>query len=522
MAQLNISTSYAATPALDAGWYDIYSSGDCQIQIGPNPADVTMGYPRKGKRLASGSVVTVYVGRGDLIGVIAAANGVFNYNYRAARIDMHGSYNNVACIGDSMVEQIHFDAARINTSAYNQFNMANAFSGQRALLVYNGGLSGQRSDQTLARMDQVLASGAGTLYIFEGVNDIGLAPYTDVNTGLTVAALDAGKTAAYNTIKKAQAALARGMRVIICGTPGTTGFSALMIGQCNVYNSMLRRYAERTRDVWFFDTASVLHNPLTAALGLVAFRANYMRTGEAGGVLTHEGTLGAYFAGKELAKIFKEVMPSISRFGVSNSFQYSTDQRGQLLPNPAFTGTAGTVGTGGTGTMPDSWTCARISGDTTTTFTTSIEARTDGNGNDVRVDYNASVAGAGLRMQLIGAFSYSSVAWLANDEYQMLSQIDVASGCVNLASIGANTESSDTLFVTQSWDLLGTASSGHGALPSTEAFSLDSATKELVVPPHSINGSYLQPRPFYALFAGAGTGTFRVHAPRLEIKPANV
>src|SRR5262245_18721963 len=97
-----------------------------------------------------------------------------------------------AVLGDSRVAQIFTTqtagAGQVpaSLSGYNHFNWGNARAGHRLKLCYNGGVSGDRSDQMLARVAMACASnpGAAHLSIQVGVNDISqpFSGYTTVNT----------------------------------------------------------------------------------------------------------------------------------------------------------------------------------------------------------------------------------------------------------------------------------------------------------------------------------------------------
>ncbi|OQP84600.1 hypothetical protein BTR14_18375 [Rhizobium rhizosphaerae] len=434
------------------------------------------------------------------------------------------SLNIIAAIGDSTVEQMHLDSGVYrNRSAYNHFFIGNALAGNPVARAYNFGKSGERTDQTLARLSAALATDAGVLYISEGINSIAQAPYTHAVSGATVAADQVGAQAFADTLTKVDAALAKGMRVIVVLCHGAANYTAAQIKQLVIYNAALRRLAELRPNVWLLDAPSILHDPSTTPNSL-AFRTGYMRTGEA--TLVHESATGAYFVGKLFAGVLRNILRLLPRNSVDGSNQRVNGL--QLVNNPLFnatSGNAGTMGAGGslasgTSALPFEWNFRRVSGDSTTTFTVGVEPNAEGNGNDVVITYNVTTAGGGVRInQDLAGTSPNGDYWPPGTMLQAFGKTTVIAGATGLASVQPMIEMNGTLngvSTTQVTHALLNDTS-HGLYPSTEGFSMDHASEVLTVPAYSAR-AYLSFRALELVCATAGTGTVRVNMPQLAVR----
>ncbi|KQR67858.1 SGNH/GDSL hydrolase family protein [Rhizobium sp. Leaf341] len=434
------------------------------------------------------------------------------------------SFNVIASIGDSTVAQQYLDTnfAR-NRSVYNHFFVGNALAGNRIARNYCFGVSGERTDQTLARLQAALDTGAGVLYISEGINSIAQAPYTHAVSGQTVPAATVGASAFADTLTKVDAALALGMRVIVVLCHGAANYSAAQIKQLVIYNAALRRMAELRPNVWLLDAPAILHDPTSSPNALV-FRTGYMRTGEA--TLVHESTLGAYFVGKAFAKVLAEVMRLLPRSAVDGGNQRVNGQ--QLLLNPLFNATSGNAGAiigaggslaSGTTAVPFEWYVARAAGDSTTTFTIGVEPNAEGNGNDVVITYNVTTVGGGVRLyQDLAGTSPNGDYWTPGVTLQGFGKTTTVSGSVGLAFVQPRIEMNGTLggvgttLFTHS--LLGDTASG--LLPSTEGYAFEHATELLQVPAYTAR-AYLSFRALDLVCGTPGTGTVRVNMPQMSV-----
>jgi len=149
----------------------------------------------------------------------------------------------VTALGDSRVAAVYADLNQRIYSGYSPLNWANALSDQRMVIGTTFGVSGDRTDQALARLSAAIATGAGTLYIQCGLNDIA-QQYPTAGTS--------GATAAANIMVMAEAARAVGMLVVIEIEVGSSAMNtAALVGQVVELNERLYEYAERTPGVHF-------------------------------------------------------------------------------------------------------------------------------------------------------------------------------------------------------------------------------------------------------------------------------
>lgn len=132
-----------------------------------------------------------------------------------------GGSGGIVLIGDSRTEQ-NTNAARSNKNAQGCFTWAQALSRKSAFwsgaAKNNLGVSGERTDQFLARLPLLAGSDAAIAVIWGGVNDISQQYPTATTSGLTAAA---------NIKTIVNAALSVGKKVVVVlDTPVTTWTAA--------------------------------------------------------------------------------------------------------------------------------------------------------------------------------------------------------------------------------------------------------------------------------------------------------
>lgn len=262
-----------------------------------------------------------------------------------------------AVLGDSLAAGLHLDAGTYrNVSARHPLNWANGLSGGRLQFVSanrgNFGVSGERSDQIMARIPAVIASGAGVVWLIDGTNDIA----QQYPTGPTCA-----QTAAANIIATCRALLTAGCAVILELVPGAQNYTAAQIGYLNSLNQRLIEYAATAQEVYLHDSSRMILNP-TNGTGALAWNTGYTQDG------THPAVAGAYYWGKSLAALLQRIVPPTQRLGHIN---LGDAQPTQFLLNPFFaTTTGGTNGNSGaavtSGTVAQSWTVSRTGSATAT------------------------------------------------------------------------------------------------------------------------------------------------------------
>lgn len=299
--------------------------------------------------------------------------------------------NRIAVIGDSRPAAAFIDPAKRISGGGSGLMWALALSGQRATIAAALGASALRTDEIMAtQLAPALATNAGILYLYAGLNDIG----QDYPTAAT-----SGATAAANIIAMCNAAVRAGMRVILEQEIGSQTIGATRQIQVMELRQRLREYAERTPGVYLHDAAAAVVLDQDASSTTMTYRANYSYDG------VHLNNRGAYYHGKSLATLLTALL--LPRFpGVYNTFETPSQGRWQLLPNPLYTpGTGGTANTGITGTVPGSCSVAR-SGSATATVSTVADA--DGFGNNVQMDCTFTAAGELVRLgQDVAAANWS-------------------------------------------------------------------------------------------------------------------
>lgn len=292
-------------------------------------------------------------------------------------------------------------------------------------------------------------------------------------------------------------------------------------------NRRIRTLAQGRR-FWLLETRDALRDPSKTTASALAFRSGHMAS-DPGPVYVHEGIAGALAVGEKLSEIVKMAVPPLpSSYSDAALAHVATYSPGELLTNPAFTGTSGTLGAGGTlGTnpagralagMPTGWVLQRYPNDTTTTFTVNIGE--DDRGRYVEI-VAATVGAGGLWLQC-----ESDVSRIGNgDRWQGFATVEVLPGAVNLAMASSAMEVNVTAG--------GTASSifaqglGHpggtvyGAFPSDGAFAFEDAMEVLTVPTDVTARNWLVCRAAGIGFIGAGGATVRIRRPRFEkVAPA--
>jgi hypothetical protein len=260
----------------------------------------------------------------------------------------------IAVLGDSRAAQIHADTTRLNITNSNIFSWANALSGHRVTIGYPGGISGDRSDQMLARVAGAILTNSGTAYIHIGVNDIAQAfsgfvstagPMAGQTINLTNAALHvfANIVFAYSRLVRAGFT-----RVIIVLEPGATNCNAQQVGQVHELNQRLRDWAETAYAVTLFDLPFYVWNP-TSSGSVIGFKTGYRRylSGVADNDPTHLSSAGGYAGGVPLAALFTQLYPHNPRELRSINEIASGNSNINQIANPMFvTGTGGSAGTG--------------------------------------------------------------------------------------------------------------------------------------------------------------------------------
>jgi lysophospholipase L1-like esterase len=396
--------------------------------------------------------------------------------------------NTVVGLGDSRVAQIHADSTFQNKNAQNHFTIGNALAGNRAVLVKNLGVSGDRTDQILARLPAALATGAKWLYIHAGCNDIGQAYPSATTSGIT----------AWTNIKTMiDAAVARGMHVIYTLEPGATNFTTAMIVQLAILNEKAREYAETCPGLVLFDLPAAIWdgtNASTTAITLVTSLDG-----------THENLASAYLAGKAFATLLTAIMPPRPH-GFRSSVEVPDISVVNLLRNPMMANQAGgVVGAGASGTICGFWSSQR-SGNATGVY--SVGTASDGSGVKEQI-IQCTFTAAGEEVRLIQDVVPAN--WSPGDILQASAEVVVDAGSSNLAGVTLYMQSNgsgapDGRTAVTAMD--GYCSGPGWGAATTEGYKVNLQTEKLPVPLYTTKSwvtCHLK-----AVGAGAGSATIRI------------
>lgn len=357
--------------------------------------------------------------------------------------------NMVISIGDSRRDADYLNTDQLGYGARSQLIVAKALLGQRFIVGPGLGKSGDRTDQTLARMLGLLptasaavpsgdprATKAKICYIQDGVNNI-----AQTATGFTYVHAVTSETVTIGTVAAVTArdlrqisdlCIAAGMTVVIENEVGANGISTQeKVTALMNLRQMIREYGEATPGVYVHDAFAIIASP-TFSASAIQLKPTYVYD------VTHPNALGAYLWGKSLAALLSSIIPASSRgpLLIENIAEAQTANRRQLLLNPLFaTATGGTAGTGITGTVPASWGASCIGGATATAGTA---ANANGIGNDVTIaaTFNANADAARINQSLSGNSSSQYNAALAvGDIVQAVAQVEITGTPTGLASI---------------------------------------------------------------------------------------
>lgn len=419
------------------------------------------------------------------------------------------SRNLVALIGDSRKEQAFADSQSNGTTKcnWNHVGWAAALSGQRFRVVYNGGKSGERTDQFFARLPNVIASSAGVCLWQGGLNGIAQNSYTHAVSGAAITSANIVVSIISDAQQQVDALLAANIRVVLFLDPGSSNLNAAQIGRLNQLNEGLRSLAESRMGVYLFDLPAIQRDQATTG-SAIAFKAGYMRN-EAG-IYTHENVPGAYYAGKALASLISTFIPPLPLNYVDNADQPTANSLTQLVNNPIFSTTTGGTAQAGAGTIsgsvPGSWKANITSGAASLTLSTGPNPV--GPGNELVIAYTTAAAGNQFRVEQDAALAN----WSQGDILQMCSEVVVDAGSTGLAGVYNNLlANGDSTSITAA-DLYTDAN--HGSVPS-EAMALNLQTPKLVIPQWTAKG-YVACYPLWVVASGAGSGTIRVRSAALR------
>jgi len=414
----------------------------------------------------------------------------------------------LASLGDSRVARFYQSLGNnFGFSGYTHFTIANSIAKKPFDVVYNGGLSGDQSDTMLARLAATIASGAGTLWIQIGVNDVNNSGvgYTTTNTvGPNQAAVVSTANVALICFQNIQYAAqqflrAGGQRVIINLECGAEVFGTAQIAACINLNQRLREFARSAPGVLIYDLWSQMHDPAASTTSTLRFKSGY--AAEASGSGTHMSNKGAEIVGRNLAAFLTANFPTVPYLPADVN-EITSITTNNLLLNPLFMTTSGGTGSGTngvTGTVPGSWTADRTGGGGTQTTVVSTGTPADGSpGNECIMACTFGGAGDICRIRQDAVIGNISVG----DFLEGVGVVVVDSGSV-LAGIQMDLQYADG---TTTWNLTDLKPLDNNPISTV------GGTYYLKTPPYPVTvkggGAFMSMR-LYAIGSGAGTATVR-------------
>lgn len=401
----------------------------------------------------------------------------------------------VTTVADSRGAAVYIDGARLAFNMRSPIVWARDLTGQRFVIGPTFGVSGDRTDQMAARLPAAIATNAGILHLWGGVNDIA-QNYPTASTS--------GATAAANIIAMAEAARAAGMKVIIEAEMGASTLTAAQMQQVLELRQRLFDYAENTPNVYVSDAMAAVMSP-AAGTTTVSFKTGYSLDG------THETSLGAYWhAVSTLVPIFNTILPPRNVL-IRSGTELPGNGRWQLLANPIFaTATGGTLSGGGvSGAVPSGWT-ALIGGGATATYGTQADA--DGIGNNVTIACTWAAAGDACRLQQTAAIG----DWQVGDIIQGVAQVQITGSPSCLAAARLNVTLNGTLSGTSTSFTLqdGYHATTAGSLGANTAYVATLMTRPFTVPAYTAKG-YLAA---YIYIEGSCAGSVNAVVRQVAIK----
>ena len=372
------------------------------------------------------------------------------------------------------------ETARLLDHGY--FSWANAFLGGAFSLIANAGVSGQRTDEMLARIESdVIARDPDWVFVQGGWNDI--------NAGYTSQAVIDTLTAICSMLSS------RGINVVLLAVAPNNSVTAGIARKLHIINKGLREYAFSTGGVYFVDTYAAVVDPTSAT---AAFASLMSSDG------THLSAYGARAYGKAISDVLGEVVQSYNYLPSSNAESYGVDSSSkQIIDNPLLIGTGSApTGTGASGNLATGW-AGGTGGSGASSAAFSLVARSDGKGNNQRIVVSGAAASSSINIRQTGLVSRATNGDVlyAVGEVTISGASDVRS--VNLggsATVGGVTYQLNTL-----------EANGASVNPDQSSFTLQLRTPEFTIPAGSLTTVQFV---VSATFGTTGTGALTMEIGR--------
>jgi lysophospholipase L1-like esterase len=287
----------------------------------------------------------------------------------------------VALFGDSFSVRNSTTGTLSRDLDWGYFSWTQALLGAPFQLVANAGVSGNRTDQMLARMSDATAYSPDWCFVQGGINDI--------TYGTTAAQI------VTNLKSICSQMAAQGINVVLLTVAPNTQVAGNST-KVQQINQALREWINGGggKGIVFVDTYAAMVNP-TATTGALA-------TGMSDDSL-HPSAKGAKAMGQAIANALQYLLPSRNFLPSSAGESYDIDNTSkQILANPLMAAGGGApTGTGASGSLPTGWS-GSTGGSGASSAVFSTPARADGFGNDAQVVVSGAAASSSVNIRQTG------------------------------------------------------------------------------------------------------------------------
>jgi len=319
-------------------------------------------------------------------------------------------FNNlVAFLGDSITASgINNDASNIRDTARGLNFWVPALTRQ-AFQTHQGlnfGVSGDTTAGALARIQDVIDSGAGTCVVLIGTNDV----------GTSLSSVKANLSGIYQALTDA------GILTIAMPVLPRNAVSTSDYGWLNSINQWIRKQEAhfpclRVIDAtqYFGDLNSLTYSP----------KPGFTYDG------LHPMAIGARYAAQPIADYLLTLRRPQSRQlqSITDHYWPTTNEGGYLNQNPAMSGTGGTVGAGISGVLADGWAISRSEGggDMSALNVTASKIIHPGTGSVAqRISYSGNVTGGWQTVITLYDFGLTYQEHLrAGDTIEFIVELDI-------------------------------------------------------------------------------------------------
>lgn len=337
----------------------------------------------------------------------------------------------VTTLADSRGDAVYLEPAQRNRNARSPLNVANSLLGHRLTIGPTFGKSADRTDHLFARLDAAIATGAGLLHLWIGVNNVAAVAsngftYVHAVTGEIVTMATVVPVAMRDIRDICAKALRAGMIVVLENEVGSKDINtAEKIAALMDLRQMIAEYGDATPGVYVHDAYPVL---MQANATTPTFKTGLSYDG------IHENARGAFKHGRSLAALLSSIVPpraSVLSKGMNDARAYG---RRQLLLNHLFTtASGGGAASGVTGNIPQSFTTTAINA--SASLTSGANANGVGNYTECVIDFTAMGGTFRLNQALDASGGTWNSALVVGDWIEAVSEVEIIGTSGALAGV---------------------------------------------------------------------------------------